>query len=377
MHSERIAAIFQENFTSFGEVGASLSIWCEGREVLNLAGGSRDRNGAQPWTADTPVLIWSATKGLAAACVLHACAEHALPLDTPVAAVWPEFASAGKDAVTIAELLSHRAGLSALSREVPVLDHRAVADALAEERPQWTPGSAHGYHPRTFGFLVDEMIRRLSGIPLGSYWRSRFAEPLALDAWIGIDPARAESIAPVFAARTAPSKEDRFYREFATVGSLTGRSFASPRGLHSVSAMNSLDARTASLPAFGGIATAHALGKFYAILAEGGSFAGKRFFEQITLDSMGTTLVDGPDRVLLMDTAFSAGFMKDPVDANGQKTRAIFGPSQRAFGHPGAGGSIAFADPEHRIAFAYVMNQMEPGVLPNAKALRLIEALYA
>jgi CubicO group peptidase (beta-lactamase class C family) len=264
-----------------------------------------------------------------------------------------------------------------MSREVPVLDHAAVVAALAEEAPHWTPGEGHGYHPRTFGFLLDEIVRRLSGTTLGEYWRTQFAEPLRLDAWIGIEPALQDRVAPVFAARTAPPKEDRFYREFGTSGSLTARSFASPRGLHSVSAMNTPEARAASLPAFGGIATASALGKFYAMLARGGELDGRRYFARDQLAAMTTNLTNGPDRVLLIDTAFSAGFMKDPRDAEGRKTRKIFGPSLSAFGHPGAGGSVAFADPENRIAFAYVMNQMEPGVLPNAKALRLVEALYS
>lgn len=133
---------------------------------------------------------------------------------------------------------------------------------------------------------------------------------------------------------------------------------------------------SAEFPAFGGIGTARALAKFYALLAEGGALEDRRIFEPHTLEWMTTTLTQGADRVLLMDTAFNAGFMRDPVDTAGRKTRAIFGPSLRAFGHPGAGGSFAFADPEHRLAFAYTMNQMEPGVLPNAKSLRLIEALY-
>jgi CubicO group peptidase (beta-lactamase class C family) len=192
-----------------------------------------------------------------------------------------------------------------------------------------------------------------------------------------VDPQAAESVAPVFAARSAPPKEDRFYREFGSTGSLTARSFTAPRGLHSVSSMNTPEARTASLPAFGGIATASALGKFYVMLAQGGELDGVKFLTPEAVNPMTTTLANGPDKVLLIDTAFSAGFMKDPVDAAGRKTRTIFGPSLRAFGHPGAGGSVAFADPENHLSFAYVMNQMEPGVLPNAKALRLIDALYS
>lgn len=377
MQTSLLEERFHENFAAHGELGASVSIWKAGEEVVSLGAGFRDREKTQPWTRETPVLVWSATKGPAATCVLHACQEHALPLQTKVAEVWPEFAAHGKEAITIAEVLSHQAGLPALSREIPVFDHAAAAHALAEELPRWRTGEAHGYHPRTFGVLVDELVRRIARIPLGEYWRTHFAEPLELRFWMGVDPAELDAVAPVFAARSSPAKGDPFYQALLTPGSLTAQSFASPRGLHSVSTLNTPEARQASFPAFGGIGTASALGKFYAMLATGGVWAGRRFLEQATLDWAETLLYQGPDRVLQIPTAFSAGFMKDPVDETGRKLRALFGPSLRAFGQPGAGGSLAFADPENGIAFAYVMNQMEPGVLPNAKALRLVDALYA
>ncbi len=378
MQLDRVAELFEENFAAFGELGASVSVWREGREILSLAGGFRDREKTQPWTAATPVLFWSATKGLAAACVLHACETHGISLDESVAKFWPEFAAAGKSEVTIAELMSHQAGLPALSRAVSVLEYAAVVEALANEPPHWPRGSGHGYHPRTFGFLLDELVRRITGgTTLREYWRATFAEPLALDLWIGVERERVDEVAPIFPARTVPPKGDVFYTAFLTAGSFTARAFGSPRGLHSVVAMNASDVRAAALPAFGGIGTARSLAKFYAMLAEGGALEGHRFFHEQTLAAMTTTLVEGHDRVLQIETAFSAGYMRDPAGADGRKTRANFGPSPRAFGHPGAGGSVGFADPDRRLGFAYVMNQMEPGVLPNQKSLRLIEALYA
>ncbi len=377
MDLDGLRRCFAENFDTRGEFGASVSVWSEGREVLSLAGGFRDRDRTEPWSAETPVLFWSATKGLAAACALHAFQERRIPLTQRVAELWSAFAQAGKGEITLAELLSHRAGLSALSREVPVLDHAAVITALAAEAPHWPRSEGHGYHPRTFGFLLDELVRRATGRTLGEYWRETFAEPLGIDVWIGIDPAHTERVAPVFPARSSPPKGDRFYTEFLRSGSLTARSFASPRGLHSVASLNTAEARTASFPAFGGIGTAASLAKFYAMLAEGGALGGRRFFQPETIGQMTTTLTNGPDRVLQIDTAFSAGFMKDPTGPDSRKTRAIFGPSLLAFGHPGAGGSLAFADPERRLAFAYVMNQMEPGVLPGEKSLRLVEAIHA
>jgi CubicO group peptidase (beta-lactamase class C family) len=225
---------------------------------------------------------------------------------------------------------------------------------------------------------VDEILRRItSGRTLREYWRTEFADALDLDVWIGLPPDRVREPAAIFPTKISPPKGDPFYTAFLTPSSLTARAFASPRGLHSVASMNGPEARTASFGAFGGVGTARGLAKFYALLAEGGALEGRRWFEPRTIDAMTTTLTQGPDRVLLLETAFSAGFMRDPVDSTGRKLRTNFGPSLRAFGHPGAGGSHAFADPERRISFAYVMNQMDPGVLPGPKALRLVEALYA
>ena len=376
MDVSRIETLFRENFTLHGDLGASLSVWCDGREVISLAGGWRDRDRSLPWTADTPVLVWSATKGPAVACVLHAMQERGLTLDTRVADVWPEFAAHGKGALTMGGALSHQSGVPALDRIANILNHDDVARAIAEQVPYWEPGTAHGYGPRLYGFLLDELVRRIAGRALGEYWRAVFAEPLALDFWIGMSADVMEKAAPIYPPKTAPPK-DRFYTAFVTPGSLTLRAFGSPAGLNAVAAMNAPEGRRASLPGFGGIGTAAALAKFYAMLAASGALDGRAYFTAETLAWMQRTLVQGDDRVLLTDTAFSAGFMRDPLLPDGKKLRAIFGPSPSAFGHPGAGGSHAFADPEHRIAFAYVMNQMEPGVLPGPKALRLVEAVYA
>lgn len=378
MNVDRLAELFAENFATRGELGASVSVWQDGREIVSLAGGWRDREKTEPWEAGTPVLFWSATKGLASSCLLHALSAAGRdPHATRVTELWPEFGQAGKERITIAELMSHRAGLSALSEPIAVFDYERIVAALAAEPPHWPVGEGHGYHPRTFGFLVDELVRRLTGVPLREYWCRQFADPLGLDLWIGVPPDVIDCVAPVFPARTAPPKGDIFYTQFLTSGSLTARAFSSPRGLHSAAAMNHPDALSAGFPGFGGVGTAQSLAKFYAMLAAGGVWEGRRYFDDSALAWMTTTLTQGPDRVLQLETAFSCGFMRDPVDAaTGQKRRTNFGPHLRAFGHPGAGGSHAFADPDAGLGFAYVMNQMEPGVLPNAKALELVAACY-
>jgi CubicO group peptidase (beta-lactamase class C family) len=370
---------FAENFAQRGELGAAVSIWHQGREVLSLAHGWRDRQQTVPWTEDTLVLMWSITKGLAAACLLHALSADGIGLETPVAAVWPEFGRNGKAGITLAELLSHRAGLMALADpDAAILDHAAVAAALASQAPAIAPGVRHGYHARTYGFLLDELIRRLRPAhTLGSYWREQFAEPLGLDLWIGLPQEQDHRVASIYPARVALGQQmDAFYEALADEASLTRRTFAGPRGLASVASMNTPVARRASLPSMGGIGTARALGKFYAMLANGGALDGRTFYSPATILLMSTPLATGLDAVLCMETAFSAGFMQDPVGLDGNKVRQLFGPSYRAFGQPGAGGGHAFADPENNIAFAYLMNQMELGVLPNTKSLSLVSALY-
>jgi len=369
---------FAKNFEELDELGASLAVWQGERELLNLGHGWSDRPHTDPWTRETPVLVWSATKGPAAACLLHLLEREEIPLSAPVAKFWPEFAAAGKAAVTLAHILSHRAGLPALDEKVDAFDHDAVAAALAAQPPHWKPGASHGYHPRTYGYLLDELVRRITeGTPLSRYWRSHFGEPMRLDFWIGVPPEVVSTVAPVYPARAGESgAETEFYAAMIDSRSLTARAFLSPSGLGGVSAMNSERIRMHSLPSFGGIGTAEALARFYAMLANGGTWRGERYFHPQTLQAMETPQANGSDRVLLLPGSFGTGFMKDPTDATGAKLRRTFGPSLRAFGQPGAGGSLAFADPEHRIGFAYVMNRMGAGVLPNERASSIVRALY-
>jgi CubicO group peptidase (beta-lactamase class C family) len=370
---QRLEPVFQENFARFGELGAAVSVWQHGKPLIDLHGGFRDSHRQHPWTSDTIVLFWSATKGLGSACLLHVLQEQKIGLQQTVAELWPEFAQAGKEEITLAQLLSHQAGLCALDQPVDILDYAGVIRALEQQAPLWPPGTAHGYHSRTFGFLVDELIRRLAGRTASDYWRAVFAEPLHLDIWIGLPPEQNSRAATVYAAKTGKTPEPaRFYRDLTKAGTLARRTFTSPHGLHSVSGMNEPALRAEPIVSFGGIGSALSLGKFYAMLANDGEMEGRKYFQRETLLCMAGTISDGLDKVFQIPTAFSAGFMKDSRNA----TRRILGPSATVFGHPGAGGSHAFADPENKLSFAYVMNQMEQTVLPNERALRLLETLY-
>ena len=393
---QRLKPLFLENFEKFGELGAAVSIWQDGKPVVDLYGGFCDARREKPWEADTLVLVWSATKGIGSACVLHVLQDHRIGIDRTVSEFWPEFAQAGKEKITLAQLLSHQAGLCALDARVDVLDYGAVIKALELQTPLWPPGTAHGYHARTFGFLLDKLVRRIDGRTLSQYWREVFGQPLSLDLWIGLPAEENARVATVYAAKSGKPPEPKiFYSDLVTPGTLARKTFSSPYGLKSVSGMNTPAIRAQPLVSFGGIGSASALAKFYSMLANGGKLDGQTFFSEKTIEWMTTALADGMDRVFQIPTGFSAGFMKDPAAAQGAAasslpnekngrignrpslvSQRLFGPSANAFGHPGAGGANAFADPENRISLAYVMNQMEQSLLPNEKSLRLVDAIY-
>lgn len=342
--------------------GASLAVWQEGKPILSLFGG--EASPGRPWTQSTPCLIWSASKGVAAACTLHAIQEKNISVETPVADLWPEFAAGGKGRITLAQLLSHQSGLAAIDQKgLSITDHASVVAALTAQAPNWPLDGSHGYGARTFGFLLDEIVQRISGITLATYWNKIFMEPLELDLWFGIPESKLPEAATVIAPKTPPTPGD-FSRAFGDPASLTRRALSEPGGILTPSKMNTPEMRMASIPSLGVIATADSLARFYAILAGDGS----GFFQPETLSAMRTTLTKGCDRVLLEKTSFSAGFMTNDF--------RVYGPSKSAFGHPGAGGSLGFADPELGLGFAFIPSAMNPGALPGPRTQKLARALY-
>ena len=373
---------FFRNFEERGELGASLSVWKDGEEIVSLHHGWADPRREVPWRSDTLAPVWSATKGPAAIAFLLALENAGLSPHDPVAKVWPELLAARESALTFVQLLAHQAGLPALSPDnrPHLLSHREVIAAMERQKPFWTPGEAHGYHPRTIGYLLDEVVRRVTGgIPLGRYWNENLAAPLRIDFWIGGFPShlldRLAIMVPPKVQR--PNEEEiPFYRALAQPDSLALAAFASPSGVRSLGEINQLDYLQAGLPAFGGIGSARGLAKFYQILAQDGAFDGMQVLPARVVRTARSLQASGPDQTLLLSSAFTGGFKTDPVDASGRKSRRLFGPSLGAFGQPGAGGSHAFADPETGHSFAYVMNQMESGILPNRKSLDLVDLLY-
>ncbi len=362
--------VFERNFRDRGEIGASVSVWWDGRELLSHGHGWCEKERRREWTEATLVPVYSATKGPASAALLHALERHGLDEETSVREVWPEFPVAG---ASFGELLSHQCGLAALDEPVSVWDHAAVVGACERQVPMWRPGEGHGYHPRTFGFLLDECVRRLAGLPLGEWWAREIARPMGLDVWIGLPQAEWPRVARLYPGRAEKSDmADAFYAQFNAEGTMTRRAFTSPAGLHSVHEMNEPRAWAAGFPAMGGLATARGLAMFYQMVA--GRLAGP--LSARVCGALGRRRSQAHDVVLLRETAFGCGCQLDPLDGYGRKRRDLYGPSVSAFGHPGAGGSHAFGDPDSGVSFAYVMNQMVMSVMPGLKCREMVAALF-
>lgn len=370
-----VEKVFHENFETRGELGASVAVYQDGECQLSLGKGSCDKAGERSWTTETLVPIYSATKGPAAATVLLVLDRAGLQPNGVVAEVWPTFPVRQ---ATFAQVLSHQCGLSGLDKRVDVADYAAVIAAIEAQDPAWPLGDGHGYHPRTFGFLVDEIVRRVDGRSLADVWENDVRRPAGWDLFIGLPEAESHRVATLYPGKmtTTPESEQSFYKEYGTRGTITQKAFASPSGLNSVAEMNTPRAWQMGLPAMGGVASADGLAKFYQQFVSGG--AAQSAFSARVRGWIGSRQTNGWDRVLQRETSFACGVMLDPIDSvSGQKRRSIFGPSLDAFGHPGAGGSHAFVDPSRRLSFAYTMNQMELSAMPGERCLAMVRALYS
>ncbi len=362
---------FDRNFQERGEVGASVSIWQRGEEVLTLSGGQVDPRSEVAWNDETLAPVFSATKGVAAAVLLRELEKAGLSPQSKIGEVWSSFPLSE---MSFAQMMSHQLGLCALDEAVSVWNHEEVIEALLRQKPAFEPGKNHGYHPRLIGFLWDECSRRLSGEFLGTIWNREIAQSYEIDFWMGLPAEMHDRVAKLIPGRMISGKtEDRFYEAFNTPGTLTRRSFSSPKGLQAIHEMNEAKAWAPGFPAMGGVGSARGLATFYQLLSgrEGSPFSPK------VAQWASTPQVNGEDQVLLTQSAFTSGFMMDPWDHVGRKVRHLFGASKRAYGHAGAGGSHAFYDPDSEISFAYVMNQMELSVLPGERAKSLVRGLYS
>ncbi|MGE0383971.1 MAG: serine hydrolase domain-containing protein [Gammaproteobacteria bacterium] len=356
----RFAAVreaFIENFTARGDCGAALCISIDGRPVVDLWGGWADAAHTRPWTPETIVCVASTTKGLASVCAHRLIERGALDPDAPVARYWPQFAQAGKEGVLVRHLLSHRAGVPAIRADLPadtLYDWDAFCAALAREAPWWVPGTRHGYHATTFGFLIGELVRRIDGRSIGRLAAEEICGPLGADFHIGV-PEYADARAAEVLPEPAPGPEERSVFTIANADpyGLPGRVFLNPP--RAPQAMNTRRWRAAEIPASNGHASARGVARLYSALALGGAVDGIRILGTDAIEAAILEQSFGEDAVLGVPTRYGMGFMlRLPQPGVGILPLV---PNPRVFGHTGRGGSIGFADREARVAFGYVMNQ--------------------
>lgn len=370
----RVRDAFAHNFERLGEIGAAVAVNAGGRSVVDLWGGFADRNRTRPWRSDTIVNVWSTSKGVVALCAHRLAEQGLLDFEAPVTRYWPEFGAAGKERTTVAMLLDHSAGLPAIGRVLAddiIYDWDAITRILAAHPPWWEPGSRHGYHAVTFGWLVGEVIRRVSGKSVGAYLREEIAGPPGLDCYIGV-PLREDTRAAEMIGATAPGpgQASHIARLLADRNSLSARAIANPSSLARVSTVNSRRWRGAEIPAANAHANARALARLYGALAYGGRLDREQLLSKESIERCFTERSSGYDEVLQQSTRFSLGFMLPEPGASWSR-------NPRNFGHPGAGGSIGFADPDAEFGFGYTMNKMGLGVAFDPRADLLIEAVYA
>lgn len=380
---ERVRDVFEANFAIRGEVGAACAAVVDNEVVVDLWGGQADPKTNRPWQADTIVNVFSTTKGVASMAVLHAASHGLFAFDDRVAEHWPEFAAGGKENITIRQLLAHQAGLSAIDQK---LDKAALANpdqmavALAAQEPAWEPGTRHGYHGISLGWYESELIRRTDPKrrTIGQYFNEEIAVPLDLDFWIGLPKSIPENrIARLQAdwyrvkmvANIAKMPKE-FVKGFLNPKSLTARTFSNPAFLGKPARYNEPEMRQLELPAANGHGSAKAIATAYGEFAAGGARLGISAEVANDVASAAADPTGGrSDLVLFADTRFSLGYCK-PWDG------FTFG-TPSAFGTPGAGGSLGFADPERKLGFAYVMNAMDYHQFDDPRELALRNAVTA
>ena len=357
---EPVAEAFAANFEAGGELGASFAAILDGDVIVDLTGGFADREQTRPWDARTLAPVYSTTKPIAALVAAWCVDRGLLDYDAPVADVWPEFGAHGKDRVTLAQMLSHQAGVPGFPDPIDPalwLDPPALADACAALAPMWTPGTASGYHPLTWGYLIGAVVARASGRTLGTILREEICGPAGIDFQIGtpaIDHARCAEIKRP-SSPPALGEINAYKRAaFLTKWSAPDRGGAIWREIE--------------IPSANGHGAALSVAQLYAAYATGGRVAGREIIGSDTFAALTKQRIAGDDLVLPTPVDFAAGVMR-----NAQR---VYGPNPSAYGHSGWGGSMGLADPDRRLSASYVMNKQAHSLQGDPRALRLVAALY-
>lgn len=373
---ERFTAVrtaFEENFRDRAELSAAVTVTVGSETVVDLWGGGADSARTRPWERDTLVNVWSTSKGPVALCA-HLLADRGLlDFDAPVATYWPEFAAAGKEKVLVRHLLSHRSGLSGLREPhslAQLYDWELTTQRLAATEPWWEPGSRSGYHALTYGFLVGEVVRRISGLLPGAFLEREVTGPLGIDFTIGLpekETGRAAEL--VHLPATSASEQAAIFSQL-TPAALA--SLANP--VAGAAEANTPEWRAAEIPAANGHGTARAVAALYGIFAGRGSYDGHRVLSPEATERVRAGQGSCRDLVL------GAGFESETEIGLGlwlSGPNGSYGPNPRAFGHDGFGGSCGLADPEAGISLGYVMNRMGPHIADDPRKMALIDALYS
>jgi CubicO group peptidase (beta-lactamase class C family) len=364
---ERLRGALAQNFAHHNELGAAVAVAIDGLPVVDMWAGWMDRARTRPWERDTLVDVFSVGKPMAVLCLLQLAERGMIELAAPVASSWPEFAAAGKEAVTVRMLLGHQAGLPALRQELPpdaMYDWELMTSLLAAEKPWWEPGTAHGYHTNTYGFLVGELVQRVGGERVEDHFHRAIAGPLGADFHFGLPPSEDPRVAEF----ELPGPPASMTAE--SVPLIIRRAYFNPPGISGIGTVNTREWRAAVMPSTNGHANARAVARIYSALACGGALDGVRILDPSTIAEATREVSSGPDRVLTRPSRFGLGFQLPMPERP-------LGRSPRAFGHFGAGGSLGFADPDARLAFAYTPNQGEGPRWQNPRNRGLVEALYA
>jgi CubicO group peptidase (beta-lactamase class C family) len=364
---EHVRDAFTSNFSrgdAYEDVGASLAVYRGGRLVIDLWGGYRDSARARPWTRDTLINVWSTTKGITATAVALLVDRGKLAYDDLVAKHWPEFAANGKGAITVAQLLSHQGGLPGFSEPTSVedfYDWERVTSRLARQAPMWPAGTKNSYHAMTFGFLAGELVRRVSGMPVGVFVARELCGPLGAEVFIGLDAALEPRVAEMIKPSIEPDLAAMNLPPEAIAG-LTNPAVEAERP-------NSRAWRAASVPAANGHATAMGLARIYGAVADGGSLDGARLLSPQTITRMTTVQTTRPDLMLGFSPNWAMGFATNGI--------GVYGPNPRAFGHSGWGGSFGCADTDAKVGIGYTMNRMGADLVGDPRSKVLCDAIFS
>lgn len=378
-HYESIVKAFERNFSERDESGASLSLSIAGETVVDVWGGHVAEDKKTPWEENTLSVVFSCTKAATALCAHLLCDRGEMSLHDPVAKYWPAFARGGKKDTTLAMMLNHSAAVPAFRETLKpgaYYDWEYMVERLEKEEPFWEPGTRNGYHMVSFGWTVGEIIRRVTGQSLGEFFRKEVAEPLGLDFFIGLpesEEARVSHMIPFLPGADGPVT-DFTYALLNEPTSISHLSFMNSGGYQ----VDSREAHAAEIGGAGGISNARSLAKMYVPLANDGEHRSGRLISCETVQRMSQPCaITGRDATLLIPSRFAFGFMVTMDNRHrpqGDIESVILG--QNAFGHVGAGGSLGFADPDCRLAFAYTMNRMGAGLLLNERGQSLVDATY-